>query len=269
MNTTTLIEARKRLLKISVDYFVRDPAVLGIFLGGSLPAGTADAYSDIDMRIVVAPEEHERFVQARRDIPRQWDGFLFNEWIPGAKHCVSHFRPFCKIDIFYISLSEFGPTPWYTLPIELLYDPQGVVGEAITRSKGLEFIIPEDEIDFSISKCLASAHEAYRRIKRGELFFAQTLLDAVRHFMIQADDWIHHRPPQAVTFSRLELRASGPLIKAFEDSYKGLDETAIEKALMGLVAAYREQIILLHRQFRLTRSLENDLFATDIILNNP
>lgn len=198
-------------------------------------------------------------------MPKAWGDFLFNEWLEGAQHCVSHFRPFGKIDVFYISLTEFRPSPLYTLPTEVLHDPRGLVKEVITQSKDLAFAIPEEEIDRSISKGLASAHEAYRRLRRGELHFAQSLLDSLRHYMIQADDWIHRRPPQAVTFSGFEKRVSQPLIEAFNNSYAGLDAASIEQALLRLLATYRDQIIALQGQFGLNRPLANDLYAMDVI----
>lgn len=266
MDPARLTAARERLLKTAVDYFTRDPAVAGIFLGGSLAAGTADAYSDIDLRVVVNPDEHQRFVRNRLNIPKAWGDFPFNEWLEGAQHCVSHFRPFGKIDVFYISLAGFQPSPWYGLPTEVLYDPRGLVNDIITKSKKLAFTIPEEEIDRSVSKGLASVHEAYRRLRRGELFFAQSLLDSLRHYMIQSDDWIHQRPPQAVTFSGLEKRASRTLIEAFSDSYVGLNAGSIEQALQKLASVYREQIIALHERFSLKRSLKNDLYAIDILL---
>lgn len=67
-----------------MDRFTHDPAVAGMFLGGSLASGTADAWSDIDLRVVVRPERHAGFVEQRLDIPRAWDGFLFNEWLDAA-----------------------------------------------------------------------------------------------------------------------------------------------------------------------------------------
>lgn len=113
MDTARLTDARDRLLRQAVTHFAHDPAVHGIFLGGSLPAGTADAYSDIDLRVVVRSDRHADFVGERLEVPKCWDGFLFNEWLEGAQHCVSHFRPFGKIDIFYIDASTFRPDPWY------------------------------------------------------------------------------------------------------------------------------------------------------------
>ena len=56
MNEELRIAEREKLLSSAAVYFVGDPGVVDIFLGGSLSAGTADAYSDIDMRAVVTPD---------------------------------------------------------------------------------------------------------------------------------------------------------------------------------------------------------------------
>lgn len=266
MDEQTLINERERLLSNVVDFFGLDSAVVGVFLGGSIPAGEADAYSDIDLRVVVIAEEHARFIASRLEMPKQWSNFLYNEWLEGAQHCVTHVKPFGKIDIFYLSLANYRPSPWYKLPTRVLYDPKGVIAEVVEKSRDLVFQITEEEVDRSLSKGLASAQEVYRRICRGELFFAQSLLDSIRHHMIQADDWINHRPPQAVTFSKLEKRASESIIQAFRQSYVGLDRRQIEKAFRELFRVYRQQIIELHNQFLLRRSLENDLYAVDLIL---
>ncbi|TCV76404.1 hypothetical protein EDE05_108226 [Neorhizobium sp. R1-B] len=175
---------------MAVGWFKSDVSVLGIFLGGSVAAESADAYSDIDLRIVVASEQHSQFVEKRREIPAQWPGFLFNERLPNTPHCVSHFLPFGKIDIFYFDAARLVPSPWYRLPIRILHDPTGIVAEVVEQSAGLTFAVRADELDISISKGLAAAQETYRRAKRGELFYAQTLLDELKpppgdHFFLE------------------------------------------------------------------------------------
>ena len=267
MNEGLLITEREKLLSSVVDYFVSDPSVVGLFLGGSLPAGTADAYSDIDMRVVVTPDEHERFVSSRLEMPKHWGNFLFNEWLEGATHCVSHFQPFLKIDVFYICMTDCKPSPWLSLPTDVLYDPKGILADVIGKSMGLPFEVDEDEIDRSISKGIACVHEVYRRVRRGELFFAQSLLDGIRHYMTQADDWINSRPPQAVTLSKLEQRGSESIIQTFQKSYVGLDGCEIDKALRELLVTFRQQVVDLHKKFRLRRALKNDLDAIDVILD--
>lgn len=263
MDFDALINARKDLLDEVLSYFSSDSAVLGIFLGGSLPAGTADAFSDIDLRLVVNLEEHGRFVANRLDIPKQWKGFLFNEWMEGAQHCVSHFRPFLKIDIFYYSQAEFCPSPWYTLPTTILYDPKNIVGKVFASSQPFKFEFNERRVDCVISKGLATAHEVYRRARRGELLYAQNLLEEFRSYMAEADDWIHQRVVTNPIDLKLERRLPASLVKALTDSY--VPSNAIEAALLDLLVIYREQVIEIHEKYNLARILENDLDAISVL----
>jgi predicted nucleotidyltransferase len=260
-----LEQARSALLDNAVAHFREAPGVAGIFLAGSLAAGSADPYSDIDLRVVVEPERHRQFVEQRRSIPAQWPGFLFNEWIPNAQHCVSHFEPFGKIDIFYLSASALAPSPWYRLPIRILHDPQGIVADLVARSQGLPFVAGNDDVDVSISKGLAAAHEAYRRAVRGELFFAETLLDELRHHMMQADDWLHDRTAEAALVAKFDARGSPDLLAALRASYCPCDGEAILAAVSPLARFYQIQVMALHEKFRLSRPLANDIAALKIV----
>jgi hypothetical protein len=253
MDPEILVDARNRLLSAAREHFASTPDVLGVFLGGSLAAGSADSYSDIDLRVVVTPESHSRFIEQRREIPKQWPGFLFNEWVPGTQHCVSHFKPFGKIDIFYYSAAGLRPSPWYRLPTKVLYDPNGVIADLVNRSKNLPFTVLEDDIDFSISKGLAAAHEVYRQVQRGELFYAQTLLDEMRHHIMLANDWLFDRTPETAAAAKFEKRASDDVLAVLTMSYCPCDVGALLAALRSLAMYYREQVIRLHEKFALSR----------------
>jgi hypothetical protein len=216
--------------------------VVGIFAGGSLAAGNADPWSDIDLRVLVVHEKHASFVSRRREIPKKVSGFLFNEWLHGAIHCISHFSDFVKVDVFYLDASTFVPSSWYGLPILILHDPTGVIREVVEKSKNLHFQLDAQEIERSVGKGVAAIHEAYRRLRRGELVFVQSLLDELRQHMAFADDWIHRRPPQAVPFSRLETRAGDSLLRVFQQSFVALDERVLGTALRTLAVHYGGQI---------------------------
>jgi hypothetical protein len=267
MDTDILIHARENLLNEAVDCLSSDPAVLGIFLGGSLAAGTGDAFSDIDLRVVVTSDEHERFVANRLEIPKQWHGFLFNEWMPGAQHCVSHFRPFGKIDIFYHDKATLQPSPWYALPTTILYDPQGFIRDFIALSQQLRFETDLDKIDWLISKGLAAAHEHYRRVQRGELIYAQNLLDEFRLYVVQADDWANRRIPAGFPLKQ-EQRLTPVLLQALKKSYVSAESRAIATAMLGLLIHFRELVIRLHESYDLPRPLENDLVAVDVLFES-
>ena len=262
MNLDELVIAREKLLDEVVDYYSSDGAVLGIFLSGSLPASTADAFSDIDLRLVVEAEEHGRFVASLLDTPKQWNGFLFN--VAGADHSVSHFRPFTKIDIFYYSHANFAPSPWYTLPTTILYDPKSVVSKVFSRSEPFAFEFNESRVDRVISKGLAAAHEVYRRARRGELLYAQHLLEDLRSYIAELDDCINRRVVKIPEDIKLDNRLSARIKGGLASSY--VPSSAIENALQQLLTIYRGQVIDIHDRFNLSRSLENDLYAISAIL---
>ncbi len=265
MDPQSLIASRGRLLAVALERFASDPDIVGVFLGGSVAAGTADAYSDIDLRVVVKPEKYADFVARRREIPTEWPGFLFNECMPGAQHCVSHFQPFGKIDVFYLTADALKPSPWYTLPIKILHDPSGLIAALLTQSKALEFTTSVEDIEHSISKGLAAAHEAYRRAKRGEFLYAQTLLDEVRHHIMKADDLLFGRTPYTAVHAKFDKRGSPEVIEALAASFCGYVGPEIEAALGRLVQLYQRQVIALHKKFPLMRPLESDLGALDVI----
>jgi predicted nucleotidyltransferase len=260
-----LEQARSDLLAAAAGWFKSNPDVLAVFVAGSIAAGKTDAYSDVDLRVIVKSERHLHFVQQRREIPKQWSGFLFNEWVPNAQHCVSHFLPFGKIDIFYYDAAALTPSPWYRLPIRILHDPEGIAADLLKRSEELPFTVGEDQVDYSISRGLANAHETYRRAKRGELFYAQTLLDDLRHYMMQADDWLHDRTAETTVMARFDKRASDEVLAVLKASFCPCEGEAILAALRSLVYVYRRQVLALHDKFRLSRSLNNDIAAIDVV----
>ncbi len=266
MKTEELIKRREAILEEIVGYFSSDPAVQAIFVGGSLPAGSADAFSDVDLRVVVTPETHARFVENRLEMPKQWKGFLFNEWMPGAQHCVSHFRQFVKVDIFYYSQDKLQPSPWYSFPQTVLYDPKGIVSKLVESSPPFKFEFDERRVDWVMSKGLAAAHEVFRRCRRGELIFAQNLLEEFRLRVAEADDWIHQRVATNPAELKWERRLTPSLVQALRESYVPTDAAAIETAMLNLLTIFQEQVTALHKTYALSRSLANDLAAVDILL---
>jgi predicted nucleotidyltransferase len=262
-----LVEARTRLLDAAVSFFSSDPGVDGIYLAGSLADDTADAYSDIDLRVVAGSLEQKRLAAARLTAPAAWGDWLFNEWIEEAQHCVSHFRPFLKIDVFYIDAATFSPSPWLRFPTRVFLDRSGQVHEVIARSQQLEFPRPTSrEVSRILSKALAGAHEVVRRIRRGESLFAQALLSEMRDHMSQLDEWLHRTVPAGPADLKTNRRMSASFRQALEDSCVITDAAAMEGALVRLAAVLREQVVAAHDQFVLDdRRLENDLYSVEVV----
>ena len=230
-----LVRARGALLDRTVAFFAERPAVVGVFIAGSLPAGSADAYSDIDLRVIATPEEQVRLVEGRLEWPTHWGDLLFNEWLDGTEHCVSHFRPFLKIDVFYWTPSMFKPSPWFRLPAKVLVDRNGLVKSVLAESQSLAFPAPSpEEVSRILSKALAGVHEVVRRARRGELHFAQSLLDELRSHMVQLDGWIQGLAPSSPHDLETFSRVSPGLTIALATSYVSLNAADLDDAAVAL-----------------------------------
>lgn len=215
-----LVLEREQLLQRVSDYFSKQQDVVGAFVAGSIPNGSADAYSNIDLRIVATPAGQERLVREKFDIPALWGDWLFNEWRDGTHHCVSHFRSFLKIDVFYWNVETLQPSANLRFDADVLFDPTGVVKKLLDQSALLTFSPPEAiEVSRVISKTLACAHEAVRRAKRDELFYAQSLLENLRSYMVQIEDWLCSFEPVTVADFKIERRISDRLRAALVPSY--------------------------------------------------
>jgi hypothetical protein len=263
-----ILAAREALLERTVSFFAAQQDVTGIFLSGSLPAGSADAYSDIDLRVIATTEAQASLVSGRLDWPTQWGDLLFNEWVDGTQHCVSHFRPFVKIDVFYWTPEMFKPSPWFRMPAKIFLDRDGLVQSTLAQSQSLAFgPPPRAEVSRVLSKALAGMHEIVRRARRAELFFAHSLLDELRSNMVTLDSWIQEFEPAAPHDRKLAERVSGVLRTALQRSYVGLDTDDIDQAVVELSTVLVGQIIDLHNKFDLKRKLATDVFAADLVRN--
>jgi hypothetical protein len=247
-------------------FFAARQDVTGIFLSGSLPAGSADAYSDIDLRVIAAPETQARLVSGRLDWPAHWGELVFNEWVDGTQHCVSHFRPFVKIDVFYWTPEMFKPSAWFKMPTKIFLDCDGFVQSTLAQSQSLVFPPPPSaEVSRVLSKALAGLHEVVRRARRGELFYAHSLLDELRSNISRLDSWILGCEPAAPHDLKLAERGSRALTAALHRSYVGLDANDIDQAVVELSAVLAGQIVDLHDKFDLKRPLSADVFAADLV----
>ena len=191
---------------------------------------------------------------------------LFNEWIDGTQHCVSHFRPFLKIDVFYWTPAIFRPSPWFGMPSKVFLDRAGLLETVLAESKLLAFSAPSsEEVSRILSKALAGSHEVVRRARRGELHLAHSLLDELRSNLARLDLWIQEVEPSAPHDLKLAVRLSPALANAFARSYVGLKATELDDAAVALSHVLAQQIPELHRKFGLNRPLAADIAAVELV----
>jgi predicted nucleotidyltransferase len=131
--------ARQGLLDRVIEYFVNREGVEALYIQGSVAAGSTDEFSDIDCRVVIKPEVYEQYTSERFSAPQYWGEWLYNEWTSNVWVCVSHFKPFNKIDVLYFKPEHLQSSPWYLLPTQVIYDPKNLVQQVIAASQEMEF----------------------------------------------------------------------------------------------------------------------------------
>ena len=91
--------ARQSLYNKVVNYFLTREGVEALYIQGSVASGSTDEFSDIDFRVVIHSELYDRYILERFSAPKHWGEWLYNEWSDSFWICVSHFKPFNKIDL--------------------------------------------------------------------------------------------------------------------------------------------------------------------------
>jgi predicted nucleotidyltransferase len=246
MDPAAVETSRNALLARATQQFLLSSDTVALFLAGSLANGTADAWSDIDLRVVVEDHAFASVVAERREVARTWGDWLFEVWDPAnPSYCVSHFRPLVKIDVFYYRTGDLTPSPWYAQPLRVLHDPRGVVAEVVARSRALPPLTPSaDMLRVIAGKAVAHLHELWRRIQRGEWLYAQSLLCALRDHVVRLDDAIAARPSSSAPVAHFERDSSwdASLSGALRASLACNGRDELLRALAALAGALRARL---------------------------
>ena len=180
---------RESLITRLRTFFADSDEVCGMFLGGSLAAGNADDYSDVDFRVVIFDgSDKSKFLSSltpftssirSKRLKSQGELVALTEW-PDVlfvetemnNYAVLHFDNFVKLDIFIYEKSELSPSIWLK-SIKILQDQDDFLLNIWKASQALEYQVSQAEFDFYLSKFYAWFHEWYRRNQRGEGHYAQ------------------------------------------------------------------------------------------------
>ena len=171
---------RNILLENALKDLTADSNVLAIYLGGSLAKKNFDNYSDIDLHTIVKPEKRAEFIKNKRDRAESWGEVLFHEDAnPFSPVVVTHYDCFVKVDSWYHAPEEVESSIWLK-GLQVLYDPNCMINEAIKDSANIVYRLSANEVEFWKGKTLAFAHETYRAVMREEMYHAKFNIDRLR-----------------------------------------------------------------------------------------
>lgn len=234
-----LPETREELLERIITSLRQKPEVIGIFLGGSLAKDNYDLFSDIDLRIVVSDDKFSEYVRSKQDLPKQWGRVLFFEDLyPNAPFTIAHFANFIKVDVFFYATGKLEPSIWLK-GIKVLHDTDGIINEVLNKSNEFQYqVSPEDVLRWR-GKVFSYIHEVYRRVKREEYYYALTMMNNLRSFIVQGWDMINNRQPNdgwdwsKIEGSRTHLELWQ--LSLLESWSCGRNQTDIMKTLQSMV----------------------------------
>lgn len=187
-------QERQAILERAVRFYRELPAVIGLFLAGSLATHTEDAYSDIDLGVLGDPRRFDELIRGRRLYPKQFGTWLFNETAESSPQvCVSNFAPFNKLDVTYYRPQDLRPLPYYSSGIHICYDPQGLIQRVVNESRRLQPVFHGEALSNLFDQVYAYAHEAYRRMMRQEFLYAQALTVSIKELLVRLDDILKDR----------------------------------------------------------------------------
>jgi predicted nucleotidyltransferase len=248
------------MLQRAVKILKADPAVAGIFLGGSLADGTADAFSDIDLRLVVTEDRLDEFVRDKQQLAAQFGEVLFFEDMnPRAPYTIAHFSNFVKVDLFIYSFTRLQPSIWLQ-GNKIEYDPTGQLREIFELSAGLTYNVTQEDVVRWEGKVFAYIHEIYRRTLRAEYYYALTMINHLRSFIVAG--WrmeAGRHPGDAWNWAKVEgarTELAPRQLPLLDDWMCGRDQEEIMETLGRMIPEVRRLRDLLRGAVGLERDLE-------------
>lgn len=241
--------------------------VQGIFLGGSLAKGNEVLFSDIDLRIVVSEDQYAHFVRAKKQIASLFGDVLFFEDMNSkAPFTIAHYSNFIKIDLFIYTFETLRPSIWLQA-MKILYDETGKLHELWNQSNLMVYRVSKEEVERWRGKTFSYIHEVYRRVCRNEIYYALTMINNLRLFIVNGWNMEADRHSNdAWDWSKIEGERS-PLeswqINLLESWSCGRESEEIMKILQGMIPEIRRLHLVLCEKI----GLESDQDRLDRILN--
>lgn len=163
---------------------MEDEHVLAIFLKGSMGRGEHDAYSDIDLYVLVEESHMNSFLETRLNHLRAYRSILFFEdYFIIAPQIIAVFDNLLHIDLFTVTEKTFKEKDYFNV----IYDPYYKL-KPFEASQNLR--LTDDEFDDSAYDTAWFLFQYNKARLRGNDFWA---VDMLRHVYVNVAKVLLHR----------------------------------------------------------------------------
>ncbi|OGK10293.1 MAG: hypothetical protein A2W80_08420 [Candidatus Riflebacteria bacterium GWC2_50_8] len=163
-----LTQCQKAFLLSAIEQVEKDERLIGLAVGGSIAKGTIDEFSDLDLIIVVKPEDYEQVMADRKGIAIRFGQLLAGftgEHVGDDRLLICLFGPsLIHVDLKFISLADVHMEA--SRPVILLDKAGGFSREL----KNIVEHFPKIDIQWLEDRFWVWIHYAAIRIARGEFF---------------------------------------------------------------------------------------------------
>jgi hypothetical protein len=232
----TLTEAHRERLRSVRDGLRPSPELLGLAAGGSFIAGAMDAYSDLDLVVVVAPSAWPGVLDRRADMAARLGPLLAaftGEHVGEPRLLICLYGPpLVHVDLKFVHLDALAER--VEDPV-LLWDRTGDVRRRLDATPAR---YPQPNLQWIEDRFWIWVHYATAKLARGELFEALNMIAYLRDRVLGPLALLEAEArPNGLR--RIETLAPGR-IPALRATLAGLDAAEIRRALEAAIACYRE-----------------------------
>jgi len=255
------MDAEKKSLpqnhRIIVDRFVAacraDERVAAAFLVGSYALGTADAYSDLDLRLVIADEAYEDFVAGRAAFGRLLGEPAFLEDFDLPNYVFLIFPDGAEVELALSRESQISHI--FDEPYQVLLDKKGVLVGAVPPRRGPAQARPAQQ---AAQAAQAEQIETLRRqvywfwhdlshfitaLARGQLWWAYGQLEALRLYCVNLARLRHNFLDTGVGqegYFKVERALPAEQLSSLQATFCPMEAGAMLQAARVIVHFYEE-----------------------------
>lgn len=243
--------------QLVVDRFLAacraDTRIVAAFLGGSYASGAADAWSDLDLYLIITDEAYAEFIAAKETFIQQLGEPLFSaDW--GTPHCYFFiFADGTEGELGIGQVSRFKQIHGGAYLV--LVDKQDILADIDFPSHAADFT---EQIELLRRLIMNFWHEVghfNKALARGQLWFAYGSLEVMRQVCVNlarlqhnfADAGVGHEP-----FFKLEQAMPVEQLAPLQATFCPLEREAIRQAGAVIFQFYREVATDLAERYNLT-----------------
>jgi predicted nucleotidyltransferase len=237
-----------------VDACTADGRIVAAFLGGSIARGEADAYSDLDLGLLVADDAYNDVLAERADFIRKLGDPLFLEDFGHEGIAFFILPDGTEGELFFGRESELGE--FLEGPHRALVDRKGLLaGAGFVRPKP-DPAVQAEELRRVLYWFWHELSHFIAALGRGHLWWAAGQLEALRGHCVNLARIEQHVEIQEEPYEKLDQAISTNELAALRSTFPPMERGPMLRAVLDILAFYRELAPRAAREHGLTYPAE-------------